>query len=304
MKKTIQNLVTIITIVAGIVAVLSFIYQIKSNDPKLEVLEISNDNLTNLPKVEYLKSNFYYKDSLITNLWKLNAIVRNIGSKTIIGKGDNKNIIDNNLTFRLNNGFKLIDFNITQNDFPYNIRKDENIVSFDFVQWRENEKVDITIYAEQVSKESNELKIILNEREIIDGHVNYRKLSQEEDKNKIIADFLPKPIRNVLYWVGIVFYGLIILILPFGLYTELNKYFAYKKWKKNWQTSFNEKMSEFLANGTIDKHMTTSEVPYRIWEKMEIPIPDIPSNPIWSMILGILFAFVLLSIPIIWMIQI
>jgi hypothetical protein len=304
MKNIIKNLVTIVTIVAGVVAILSFIYQVKSNNPKLEILEISNDNLTNLPKVKNLKSDFYYKDSLITNLWKLNATIKNISSKTIIGKGTNKNIIDKNLTFKLNKGFKLIDFNITESDFPNGISIQDNVIGFDFTQWRKDEKINVTIYAEQISNDEKELKLLINEREIVDGVVDYRKINQTENKDSRLIDFLPSPIASVLFWVGIIFYGLFLLILPIGLVIEINKYLNYQKWKRNWLNTFNEKISDLYSKGEIIVQYKPNYTPTTTWEKLDIPKPDVPTNSLLSLIIGIIFGFCLLVIPILWMIKI
>ncbi|WP_452218361.1 hypothetical protein [Lacinutrix undariae] len=304
MKNIIKNLVTIVTIVAGIVAILSFVYQIKSNNPKLEVLEISNDNLTNLPKVKNLKSNFYYKDSLITNLWKLNASIKNISSKTIIGKGTNKNIIDKNLVFKLNNGFKLIDFNINETDFPNGVSIQDNEIEFNFTQWRKDEKIEVTIYAEQISGENNELELLINEREIVDGIVEHRKINQPEEKDSRIIDLFPTPLASVLFWIGIIFYGFFLLILPIGLVIEINKYVNYQKWKRNWLNSFNEKISTLHTDGEILITYKPENTPVRIWEKLDIPKPDVPTNTLPSMIIGVVLAFCLVIIPILWMIKI
>ncbi len=304
MKNIIKNLVTIVSIIAGFAAVLSFIYQVKSNNPKLEILEISNDNLTNLPKVKNLKSDFYYKDSLITNLWKLNASIKNISSKSIIGKGTNKNIIENNLTFRLNNGFKLIDFNINETDFPNEASVQNDEIKLNFTQWRQDEQIDVTIYAEQISNENEELELLINEREIVDGVVGYRKISQPQEKDSRIIDLFPSPLATVLFWIGIVFYGFFIFILPIGLVIEVYKYVNYQKWKRNWLSSFNEKIANLESDGEITTSYKPENTPIRIWEKLDIPKPDIPTNSLSNMITAILIAFCLSIIPLLWMIEI
>ncbi|WP_353778730.1 hypothetical protein [Winogradskyella sp. 3972H.M.0a.05] len=305
MKKSIQNLVTIVTIVAGIVAVLSYIYQIKSNNPKLEILEITNENLTSLPRVKNLESNFYYKDSLITNLWKLNATIRNTGSKTIIGTGTSKNLIGDYLTFKLNEGFKLIDFNISENDFPYSMNRINNDVIFSFVQWRENEKIDVTVYAEQITSNNRKLEIMLNEREIIDGVIDYKKLNQpNENSNQIAINYLPKPLQEIFYWVGLVFFGLIFLVLPFGFYIELSKYYSFKKWKKKYGIQFKNKVNELYNNGEIKKIYNVEEASIDVWDKIDVPYPDIPTNPIGIMIFAMFTVFILFAIPLLWMIKI
>lgn len=304
MKNIFKNIVTIITLVAAVVGVLSFIYQVKSNNPKLEILEISNDNLTNLPRVRNLKSSFHYKDSLITNLWKLNTSIKNISSKTIIGKGNNKNIIDNSLTFNLNNGFKLIDFNINNSDFPNTINIKNNEVQFMFNQWRKDEKIDITIYAEQILSKDKELKLLMNEREIIDGLITYRKVNQPLEKDSKLIDFLPTPLKSILFWIGMIFYGFIILLLPIGFAVETNKYLSYQKWKRIWLSEFNIEISNLLSMGEITTKFKPEDTPVSTWEKLSIPKPEIPSNSLSSLIFALILVSVLFVIPILWMIEI
>lgn len=304
MRKTIQILITISTFIGCIIAILSFINQIKPINPKIEILEISNDNLTNLPKIKNLQSSFYYKDSLITNLWKLNVSVENIGDKTIVGKGQNKNIIDDNLTLKINDGFKLIDFSINKSDIPYEIKNKLNEVDLNFMQWRTNEKIYITIYAEQINNKSEHLKLLLNEREIIDGIVTTRKLNQQILKEKRLIDFLPAPLPIISFWVGVIIYGLILLILPFGLFTEINKVYSFSKWKKQWKVTYDEKINGLVSEGTLHKHFKPQDLPLTVWENAKIPRPDVPTNSIYTTVLTIIVIFILIVIPLLWMIEI
>lgn len=303
MKKIIQNTVTIITITAGVVAVLSFVYQIKSNNPKIEILEINNDNLTNIPKIKNLDANFCYKDSVITNLWKLNASIKNSGSKTIIGKGTNKNIIDNYIGFKLNKGFRLIDFNISKSEFPNKIKKDSNSVSLYFSQWRENEKIDVTIYAEQITNVSEELKIICNERDVIDGEVVYRKINQEVNKSKILADYLPDTISVVLFWIGIIVYSLCSLLLPLLLIYEVYKYFMFGRWKRIWNRKFNEGVLKLYNEKKIAKVCGPTNLPDRYWDEVNVPKPELPLQPFLSSFVGLVFVLILLIIPVLWLVK-
>ncbi|CAM3828403.1 hypothetical protein FLCU109888_03735 [Flavobacterium cucumis] len=304
MRKFVQNIVTIITITAGIVAVLSFVYQVKSDNPKIEILEINNDNLTNIPRIKNLTANFSYKDSVITNLWKLNAVIKNVGSKTIIGKGTNKNIIENHIGFKLNEGFRLIDFNIAKAQFPNEIKKDSNSVRLFFSQWREDEQIDVTIYAEQISNASSELKIIGDERDIVDGEITYRKINQQVNQRKNLADYLPESISAVLLWIGIIVYALCSLILPFGMIYEVYKYFMFGSWKRKWNSKFNENILRLYKEKELAKIYSPNNLPDSYWEKINVPKPDLPMQPFASTFLGMLVLLILLILPLLWLIKI
>lgn len=301
MKKVIQYLVTTLTIIGGIIAIISFIYQVKSNKPKMEILEISNDNLTNLPEVKNLKSNFYYKDSLITNLWKINVRISNNGAQTIVGKGSNKNLINDHLVFSLNDGYKLIDFNISDSSFPYSIENSSNEVRFYFNQWRVDERVSIVAYAEQIIENESPLAVLLNERDILDGEVTYRKANQEPNKSKRLIDFLPSPLVRVLYWFGLIFYGIFLVFLPIGAGIEINKYLAYKKWNKKWLSVFYDQINDLIKDGDF---YTPETLPEYHWNEIGVPRPDIPDTNIVVMMLGIILGLCILIIPYLWMVTI
>lgn len=68
MNKYLNNIATVMTIVAGVAAIVGVYIQYKDDNPVIEIKSILNDKLTDLPTVDGFNAKFYYKDSLVSSL--------------------------------------------------------------------------------------------------------------------------------------------------------------------------------------------------------------------------------------------
>ena len=304
MNKLIKYAPSVLAVVGLIVGILRYYQEVKPNNPRVEILEISNDNLTNLPTIRNLKSEFYYNDSLISNLWKINASIQNIGPKTIIGKGNKKNLIGSGLTLKLEDGFNILNFNVNYSDFPFEVRKGSNQVSLTFNQWRKNEKFEITVYAEQIAENQNAPVLVINEREIVDGIVTYNKLSQQATSESKLIDLAPPLVKVPLFWFGIIIYAGMALVLIITYAAELKKLIVYRKWKKRWLSKFNQEIGNFPSHNKLNISTKPTEASKEFWLESEIPKPFPPESSLVGFSFVFFILFVLTIIPILWMVNI
>ncbi len=132
---------------------------------ELEVKRIDATQLTKLPAIDGLKANFHFKDSLVTNLWRVKYMITNIGTKTIIGEGAQRNIIDNELKLYFNDSITILDIQIGNTNFPIELLN----AKLSFKQWRPKEFIEVVAFVEPTTKANPIMQI--DERDIIDGKV-------------------------------------------------------------------------------------------------------------------------------------
>lgn len=210
---------------ASIVGLGFFIYYqfIAKDIPIIDIKEVDIVQLTNLPKVDNLTVDYKYKDSSIKNLWKIKYFVKNVGPKTIIGNGNLKNIISNNVPLSISNLSKVFSLNTSGNNFPIEIKQTQpGKYSLNFKQWRENEYFEIVGLVETVN--NSKPKISIDERDIIDSKVNYSVYELDNrDKNRKLIESLPLGLVNFIKWFFIVLIVVADIAAIFAIKKELTK---------------------------------------------------------------------------------
>lgn len=296
-----KNIVTIITILAGVAGIAGLYIQIKEYNPELEIKTLSIDKLTDLPNVDGLKANYLYKNDTVNSLLKLHYLVSNVGDEIIIGQGNRKNIIKDNLKFNINDGFKILEINNEKNP-NFNIKLDSNRVILDFLQWKPQENVELIIYTEQI-KENISPSFTTNEREIINGKVSYSQLLDSAVKKEALFKKLPKALQSILWWFGIVFFGLLFILMPIVWFSELVKLLKYKKWKRTNYWMYEEWVNELIQNGKIESFKTPKDLPNNIWSEYPYIKPTINDNEFGNLTLGVIIILFLFVIPLLMLIE-
>lgn len=303
MNKYLKNIALVMTIVAGIAAVIGMYTQYKGDNPTIEIKNITRDKLTDLPKVEGLNAEFYYKDSLVNSLWKLNYFISNSGNKTIIGEGNNKNIIKERLVFFLPENYKILELNTEQNTLPFDVYYSHNKVAIKFLQWKPNESFSLTLYVEELSE--NEIPTLeTNEREILNGIVNYTSLQNEVKQKQPIFYYLPRTIQLILRWLGYISFGMIVIVMPIIWINEVVKYIKYKKWVKSDFWMYKDWIDEEVKKGQISFYYKPTELPIQYWKDYPYVKPVLPDNDLVNLTIGGILLLVLAIIPLLVMIEI
>lgn len=209
--KYLGLIATIITIVAGCVAIY---FAFNEKRIKLDVQTTYAENLTTHKTIQDLSVKYYYCDSLeVHNLWKMQWVIRNIGDKTIVGHGNNSQLLLNTglpIQFASDSQILSLEISSSNNDA---ILQNKNI---SFKQWRRGEYVEITAFIESV----NQPDIKLSNRDVIDSEISYSKFSPDiANQYNSIAEYLPRWLNKtfkIIYYFLASFTFIAILLTLFG----------------------------------------------------------------------------------------
>jgi hypothetical protein len=303
MNRFFKVFATVIGIFAGIAAIIGLFYQIASHSPIVEIKTITNEKLTDLPTLDGFKAQYYYKNSEVKSLWKLNYLITNSGDEIIIGQGNKKNIINDSITFALPDNYKILDIKISNSSFPFENTFSQNKFRIKFMQWKPKETFEISIYTEQL-KDSILPKLITNDREIINGKVIYSTLQRGKDIKQPIYDYLPKFFQSIVWWLGLISFGLVIIVIPIVWIGEFSKFLKYKKWAKTDLWMYDDWINTLIEQKKITKHYTPKQLPISLWSEYPYPKPALADNEFGSMSLGFIILIILTLIPLILMIKI
>lgn len=207
LKKISTFLVGFATVVGlGITVYFQFI---QKENVEIEIKVIDKLLLTETNNKEGLTIKYLYQDSVeVRNVWKIRYVISNAGTKTIIAKGNNNNVLQEYLPVIFKDSVKILSVKIESN-FPVTSLQQNDIVLLDFKQWKKTEYLDIVALIENGSQTSPSISI--DERDIVDAKIKYSVYKPNEvNGNKKLIDNFSKSFANMLKWV-VVFYFFIIL---------------------------------------------------------------------------------------------
>lgn len=211
-RKYIKTISTLVAIAAGIVTIYFYFHK---ECVILEVKAMSVQLLTESTSTDDLKVQYFYKDTIpVQNLWQIQYVIRNIGDATLIGTGENKQLLSENLPLTIKNQEKVYSIAITQSNNEASLLNNRIC----FKQWRSGEFVELIAFVE--SKEQPQL--IISDRDIKDSEIIYQKYTPEIiNENAKIIDYLPRWLVQtikIIYFIlgGIATLGAIIAICQKG----------------------------------------------------------------------------------------
>jgi hypothetical protein len=189
----------IATFIGAIIAVSQYF---SKDIVELEIMAINKTQLTKVADIDGLTVEFLYKDSVVKNLWQITYFIKNVGSKTIVAKGDSKNILEENLSISFNDSVKVLLADTVRGNFPIKaiVDYENNIINLDFKQWQKSEYTYIVATVENFGE--TEPSITINERDIVDAKVTFieRKFAETERKKKLIEYFGHSILMDIIKW--------------------------------------------------------------------------------------------------------
>lgn len=287
MNEIFKKIFTVITFLAALSAIIGLYFQFNSQKPSIEIQSITKDKLTGIPEVDGLKANFFYKDSIVSSLWKLNYLIRNNGDAIIIGEGNKKNIIKNDLRFYLPKSYKILESSIENEMFPLETKVIRNKVCVSFLQWRPEESFELVLYAEQ-KIDSIEPFLVSNDREIVEGSVVYTSLQKRISEGKVIFEYLPKTLQYILKWLFIIIFSGALIILPIIWIVDLVKYLKYKRWFKRYHFIYEDWVYKKVEEGKISLYHSPKQLPNNLWNEYPYIKPTFPDNEFSSLTTGVI----------------
>ena len=203
--KYIKTISTLVAITVGIVTIYFYFHK---ECVILEVKAMSVQLLTESTSTDDLRVQYFYKDTIpVQNLWQ-------IQDATLIGTGENKQLLSENLPLTIKNQEHIYSIAITQSNNEASLLNNRIC----FKQWRSGEFVELIAFVE--SKEQPQL--IISDRDIKDSEIIYQKYTPETiNENAKIVDYLPRWLVQtikILYFIfgGIIALGSIIAICQKG----------------------------------------------------------------------------------------
>lgn len=200
----IGKLATVITILGTLVAIY---FAFHEKRVELDVQTTIAENLTVHETIQDLSVKYYYQDSLeVHNLWRMQWVIRNTGDKTIVGAGNDSQLLSNGLPLRFAKGNQILSLTIN-NSNNNAVLKDTCLW---FKQWRRGEYVELIAFIE-----SNSLpEMRISDRDIIDSEMSYSQYSPETTAERIsIIEYFPRWMSKTLKIIYYIF--AVIMLLAF-----------------------------------------------------------------------------------------
>lgn len=296
----------IITFIALIFALITFLIQRSKRETRISVQILSDDELTMYSPEEELNARFTYAGEEVAYLWKVKAKFINSGSKTVIGKGNLKNIISEvGLNFAFLNDMRVLRLQKLDGNFKSSLVKTEaNKFRIQFFQWRKNEYIDACFYISSEKQLEERPLIIIPDREIVDGDVFIEDLTKKKIASGLYAiDHLPKTFSMFFkVFNGIVLLGALFVIL--GISAEsLQEKIRFSKWRKKNLDKFKKYLVEIKPD--IDEWWVNHyvEFPYILKEEekkgfkgQKIPEDGFQIKSVKDALIGILTSIIFLIV--------
>lgn len=206
-SKSIGGLLVFIT---SLIIIYEFVHKDRI---ELRIMPVSETQLTKELNIEGLKAEYLYKDSVVKNLWSVQYIIGNYGSKTIYSQGNRKNIMPDHLSVIFKDSVKILSVKVdTTNSSISAIHKNDSIY-FDFKQWKSSEYIIFTAIVENFGE--TKPSIYMEERGIYDAEVTFlENKPQDINEYKSIIEYFPNnAARTILKIEAIIFIILLNIIM-------------------------------------------------------------------------------------------
>ena len=210
---------TIGALVAIVASVVSIYFYFHKEQVILEVKTMSIQLLTTPASTDNLRVQYFYNDTVpVQNLWQIQYVIRNIGDATLIGVGENKQLLSKNLPFSIEHEKHIYSIIVTRSNNEASIIGNHLC----FKQWRPREFVEIIALVE--SEESPQLTI--SDRDIKDAKIVYHKYTPETINEEIrIIDHAPQWLAKtlkIIYFIlcGFLTLGVIVTVCQKGSRTN------------------------------------------------------------------------------------
>jgi hypothetical protein len=236
--------------IASIISLLIIFIPINDDNINISINTIDLEKLTqSTEEIEpELKVEYKYKNQEINNLWKYNIQLENKSKKTIIGIGNLKNLLTDNLTLLINDNYEILDFKKTKSDFSNNIVIKDSLIMISFEQWRPNEIVQYTFYVKSNLKTPTPIILSkLSFRQIVNGDISF-SYQNPDDKNIKITEIIPVEFLQVGYVISIIFSLLFIGIITIFLVKYPFSIYKINKWKKKNYSKYSELIKRVITN--------------------------------------------------------
>ncbi len=206
-SKYLKWITSFITIAVGILTVYFYLHKERVS---LEIKTMSAQLLTAPTSTDDLRVQYYYKDTIqVRNLWQVQYVIRNVGDATLVGIGEDRQLLESGLPFTFSEDSQILSCAITQSNNEATLGNNRIY----FKQWKPKEFIEITAFIENTSSP----QISISDRDIKDSEIVYTAYTPEIQDNSQIIDSLPKSLKTTLK----IIYYILAFILMIGVIVAL-----------------------------------------------------------------------------------
>lgn len=264
-----RTLALIVTLTACAATIISVYLQLREANPHIDVILQSNQNLTNLPQIPQLKADFRFGERSVYDLWQSRLTLVNSGKKTIIGGGQQKNIVKDSIVLGIRKGFSLLQLQMDSADFPVAAKKvDDSHFSISFLQWRQNETINLTVFLERTDRNASAPSFKSEDRDLIDGDIVFLDTSNITSRQrKAILDRLPPALANGFrICVGAILGGIAVLSVM-AFISETRSFMPLYSWRRRYFEEFRRMVAKEFPTEVDEIISDPFSARQEVWKK-------------------------------------
>ena len=312
--RTVYSKFRVLTLVIGLFALVAtiagLVIMLRTEKAEVTAQVLANDELTMYPAVADLKGYFTYLDEEVAYLWKVRVKFVNSGDKTVVGIGNQKNILSEGLNFVFPDDTRILRIEEESETFQSDMGQiEQNHFQIQFSQWRSGE-YNITSFYIASEKPWEALPCPrVPTRDIIDGNVIIQDLTEREPTGKMtMIDRLPEPIKILGKVMGGITAGTIAIALLIFVGSEWKPAIRLRRWKTRYLASFSDYVDHIEPPLSDGDKKRFKKRPYKLpdgfWANFEgeqVPVKDPMFNSINEAIF-LTFSLFLLSLGCVYLI--
>lgn len=266
----------LVGILAVVVAIVGLVIMLIPEKTEVTAQILSCGELTKYSPIAELKGHFTYAGEDVAHLWKLTVQLVNSGGKTIVGEGNQKNIIGEGLNFVFPDDTRILNIEEEANTFQSTITQPEPTqIQIQFRQWRSGEYSITCFYvASDKPLDADPLPTTPIIRDIIDGDVVIEDLTETRPEERIsLIDHLPRPLSLAGKIMGGIIAGGLTLLFIFLLVKAWMDTIKKFRWKRQYLSDFRIYLNQ--VEPQISKRRkklyreTPEELPDELWTKFK-----------------------------------
>lgn len=262
-----------LSLIAVVLTVVSVYFGIRAEKTEVAAQVLASDELTTYhPELE---AKFTYAGEEVRHLWKLKVRFLNSGDKTIVGEGNQSNILGNGLNFAFPDETRMLRIEEEADTFESDIVQTEpNRFQIQFRQWRSGEYSIVSFcIASDKPLDPDPFPTVPN-RDIIDGDVVVQDLTERRPEERMfVVDRLPIPISMMGKILGGVITGIIALALVIFVVWAWKDSLPVFKWKRQYLSNFFDYLDQIepkLSRQAKEEFKKRPyELPEQLWAKFE-----------------------------------
>lgn len=321
-KKSYSYKVTILclALAAIIIGIVSYIELKRAKKTEVSAQVISSEELTFYTPEAELSASYKWSGEEVTHLWKLRIKFVNSGKITIIGKSNQKNIINDGINFVFPDNTRILRIQMEDEDFTNIMKKKEiNQLQIQFSQWRSGEYALASFYiASEEPLDRDPFPMVPKIRDIVNGEVVVQDLRDRKLGEPLLyIDRAPKYISisgKIIGWGIVAAVALGSFVLFIGGCIAIAQLCQIAWWKRNHLSEFTKFIDKIKPPLTNEKKEEYSKKPFILpakhWDKFkgqQIPVKNImfesesqkEAIPFMLVSLGVLFGSIALILSLI-----